>query len=135
MSWQDIEIVNRARTIQRYPVSRDALIKTLELESVPSERIGGSVRMGNVVFKETWTLPNSTQVSAWDWYYVGDVPITPTKIDSLLNNRRKPKKNAEIHGDFIELFGKPTGMVPRKSFKSLGVVSGRGESLYESQQH
>ena len=145
VSPQDVELVNRAKTIRKYPISRNALVKKLELQPIKSERIGGSVRGGNMLFTESWTFPNGTEVTGWDSEYVGNEKLIPADIDALLAKSEKVVTKAEIDaliakyddpsgppGDFIHPIGTEFYLRPRKTFNSVVITSARGKMLFNS---
>lgn len=125
MSPHEMDIVNRAKTIQKNPVPRKTLIKTLGLQSFPSEPLsGGSMRGGNMLFNETWTLASGITLIAYDREFIGDVPIQGDNYDVILGNQHgKATRNP-----------KPKSLPARKSFESISICSAQGKLLYHSDQ-
>lgn len=134
MSTQDIEMVNRAKTIQKYPVSRANLIKKLGLQSIQSQRLGGGVRSGTMFFTETWTLSSGSEITAWDSKFIGDVEIKPATIDAMVGVGEYPydvvlgtrggKRASNINKPVIEPI--------RKSFNAVRISSVRGKEYFDS---
>ena len=133
MTKEDVELVNRAKAIHRYPVSRAEFVRKMGLEEFASERIGGYVRSNRAWYLETWTLPNGKLVNAWDSEYAGDWKITETSIDALLNKKvvgvPTESDSARKAGDWIQVDSPDP---PRKSFESCVITSRRGKQIFNS---
>lgn len=133
MTQEDIEVVNRAKTIRHYPVSRAKFIKTMGLTNVPSECGGGSIRGRTATYTETWKLPSGLLVSAMDWGYPVDWKITEISIDALLNKQidgiPKATGNGRNGGDWLQPF--PPNP-PITSFKSCAITSSKGKVFFDS---
>lgn len=128
MTKEDVEIVSRAKTIHRYPVSRDKFIKTLGLGLIPSERICGGARGGRCSYLETWTLPSGNRVRAWDSEQVN---MTPETIDQIIGVNRPPYDAYLDRGPAPSPFDFLT-TPPRKFFESCVISSPRGKVFFSS---
>jgi hypothetical protein len=106
--------VSSAQEFSTFSIQRSVLVALLGLSRIESERSISGVRGGRVFYSEIWTLPDGSEIRAFDSKFVGEVTIIPGNIDKLLNT--------------------PTKIIipPRKSFSSLLIVDSRGGILYTS---
>lgn len=131
MTKDDLEIVNRAKTIHRYPVSRDKFIRTLGLEKIPSQRRLAGARCGRYSYLETWVLTGGGLVHAWD---SDRVEMKPETIDQIIGPRRPP------YDAFLNRGPAPSPMgfldqPPRDSFESCVITSPRGKVFFDSSSY
>lgn len=125
---EDREIVNRAKTLREYPVSRSKFIKTLGLEKTPSERSWGSMRSMRCWYLETWSLPSGNLVHAWDSEDASDmIGIKEGSIDAILNQR-----TAVVIAGIPQAPPLPPA---RNSFESCVIASPRGKVFHSSNSH
>lgn len=82
MESEDLEIASRAAAIRKLPVLRADFIKTLGIETMPSERVGSGARSGRCWYLETWDLPSGNKLHAWDSEYVGNLVIHECHLES-----------------------------------------------------
>ena len=123
-------VIDQVSLIHKFPVSRSTLTKSLNLDSIQSERIDGGVRGGHMWFIETWQLPTGTKVTGWDSEYVGAMKITERSIDDILND---PNRTLipETPGDFINPFA---GFPPRQTFKRITVSTALDKLIFDSME-
>ena len=117
------QVLAEARALRNIPVKRSALVSSLGLEDLKSERFGGSIRGGRMYFTEIWEHGSGLTIKAWDSEYVGAVPITPGSIDEILNAQGTKSSN------FV---GSPALSPARQTFEEF-VVLGGGKVLYRSE--
>ena len=110
-------VIERAKSIQSFPVSRSQLITTFNLDSIQSERMDGSVRGGRMIFIESWMHPSGLKVTGYTSEHVGPLTIKKGNIDEIVNRAPPPKGVA---------FGPP-----RMSFEGFSITSG-DTLLYQS---
>lgn len=124
---RDTELVERAKSIRSYPVSRAKFIGTLELKGLSSERTMEGSRRNSGFTSETWKLPEGQTVHAFHGSAMANRPVTREEIDAILMS----PGNSSLNGDFIHP-GKPPWVPPSKSFQSCSVISADGRAIFDS---
>ena len=121
MSPDQRSIVDAARTIDRYPVSRTNAIRKLGLYGLPSKRYGNVVNSG-YVFTESWAHASGLFVAGHDAVPFEYKVLTRRDIDRLLmlpfRSDRACCKDASI---------------PRPTFQRIVVTTSDGELVFDSE--
>lgn len=128
VSKDQTQILNRVSQIGAYPVSRDRLIKDLNLGGINSECVGGGVRSGYRWYVETWQLPSGHRINAWDSEYVGSNAITAKTIDEILNHPDRTRSYT-MPAEFLKVF---PASYSRPSFNRVTVTTTRDKIIYDS---
>lgn len=124
LSQDQRSVIERARSINRYPVSRSAFVKKLGLSKIESDRISGGLRAGTITFVETWRHPARLTVSAYDSEYFGIKPIA-----------RQTDRDFTAQTTGITLNGLPElpqKPQPRQSFEQVIITTQSGRELFRS---
>jgi len=120
MSPDQRALVDAARTIDKYPVSRAHAIYKLGLYGLPSKRYGGVINSG-YFFTESWSHPSGLFVTGHDSVPIESKYLTRRAIDLLLETHRR---TGRVCGQ--------DASVPRPTFQRIALTTSDGEVVFDS---
>ncbi len=124
MSPNQALVIERARSINRYPVSRSKFVSALELSKVDSNRTDIGLRSGWFSFVETWNHPCGLTIYAYDRDYYGIGPIGGLADKDFTAQTTK----VTVKG----IPGKPPKPHARESFEQVIITAKSGREVFRS---
>ena len=109
-------VIEKARSINRYPVSRSSFVDELGLSKIKSERVHFRLRANRYSLEETWKHPSGLTIRAIDWKESPNDPFT-TQISGIT---------------FEGLPGMPPQAQPSQSFNQVIITTTSGRELFRS---